>query len=240
MTNPAPRILAVVAAVALGVSMLGCGVISQFKHAAGNLTAVSEVADKLKNSEKLTFTAEYKLEDGSTAKVVQQPPAAAYIGKEGRFIVTADSYYICSDKSGKTSCEKSKNTSGSGVDANSAGMIPAVAGAGFVSAPVVVLVLVAASIQPGANVEKTTKKVAGENSTCLKVTGIKTDASQTLQDFTACVTDNGLLASFEGTLTDGKKAKIELVRYSSTADASAFQPPAGAEIIDVDQLSTPN
>jgi outer membrane lipoprotein-sorting protein len=238
MTNPASRFVAVSAAVAVGVTLLGCGVISQFKQAAGNLTAVSELAEKLKNSDKLTYTAEYKLEDGSIAKAVQQPPNAAFSGKDGTFIVTPESIYICTKKTAKTTCQKTRNTSG-GFDATNAGMIPTVTGAGFASAPVVVAVLAAASLQPGVTVEKSTRTIAGEDSTCLKVKGFKTDKDQTLQEFNACVTNSGLLGLFEGTLTDGKKSMIELTKYSTTADASAFKPPAGAEIIDADNLPTP-
>jgi len=226
------------AAVALAATALGCGVISRVKQAADNITTVGELAKKLGNSDKLTFTAEYKLSDGSTATVVQQPPDAAYLGKDGRFIVTADSLYLCGTTDGKVSCQKSENTTGQ-LDAGDAGLIPGVAGAGFVSAPVAVAVLTAASLAPGATVAKTTRKIAGQDSTCVKVSGIKTDASPgtaDVKDFTACVTDGGLLASFAGTLTDGTNASIELTRYSGSADVAAFAPPAGAQIVDVETL----
>ena len=235
---PLSRIASVTAAVALGATALGCGVIGRVKQAADNITTVSELAEKLGNSEKLTFTADYKLSDGSTSQVVQQPPNAAYIGKEGRFIVTADTFYLCSTDSGAMKCQKSKNTGGQ-LDAAQAGLIPGVAGAGFVSAPVAVALLTAASLAPGAKVDKSTRKIAGQNSTCVKISGIKSDSSpgtDELKDFTACVTDSGLLSAFEGTLTDGKHASIEMTKYSGTADAKAFEPPAGAEIVDVDNL----
>ena len=59
---------------------------------------------------------------------------------------------------------------------------------------------------------------------------------QTIQDFTVCITDDGVLGSFDGALQDGSKANLELVSYTKTADATAFQPPAGATITDVQGL----
>src|SRR5205814_930709 len=114
------------AAVALAATALGCGVISRVKQAADNITTVGELAKKLGNSDKLTFTAEYKLSDGSTATVVQQPPDAAYLGKAGRLIVTADSLYLRGTTDGKVSCQKSGNTT-CPLDAAGAGLTPGAA-----------------------------------------------------------------------------------------------------------------
>src|SRR5689334_14033984 len=51
------RIAIIAAAVSLGAATLGCGIISQVKQAANNLETVTEVAQKLGDSTKLTFTA---------------------------------------------------------------------------------------------------------------------------------------------------------------------------------------
>lgn len=238
MTFPASKIVTVTAGVAVAVTLLGCGVISQVKQAASTITTISDLAQKLGNADKLTFTAEYKLSDGSVASVVQQPPNSAYIGKGGRFIVTPEAFYLCDTQNGAMSCQKSANTSGS-LDTANAGLIPSVAGAGFVSAPIALALLTAASISPGAKVEKTERKIAGQSSTCLKVSGIKGDNdpnTSDVRDFSACVTDSGLLSSFSGELNNGEKASIEMTRYSGSADARAFAPPAGAEVVDVDKL----
>jgi hypothetical protein len=227
-----------VAAAALGATALGCGVISQVKQAASNITTVSELADKLRDAEKMTFTAEYRVFDGSTATVVQQPPNAAFVGKDGRFIVTADSYYLCSPEKKVLTCQKSPSD-GASLDAASAGLIPAVTGEGFISAPIALGLLVAASVTPGAHVDKSEKTIAGQHATCVKVTGIPqaTNAGAgDVKDFSTCVTDKGLLGSFEGTQNDGKRAGVELTSFKDTADAKAFQPPAGAKIVDVQQI----
>jgi hypothetical protein len=238
MTFPASRIATVTAAVAVAATLLGCGVLSQVKQAASNITTISDLAEKLGKADKLTFTAEYKLSDGSVASVVQQPPNSAYVGRNGRFIVTADAFYLCGTGNGAMSCQKTANTGGS-LDAANAGLIPSVAGAGFVSAPIALALLTAASISPGAKVDKTERKIAGQSSTCIKVSGIKGDndpSTSDVKDFSACVTDSGLLASFSGDLNNGEHASIEMTRYSGSADAKAFAPPAGAQVVDVDRL----
>jgi len=214
---------------------------SQAKQAVNNVATVSDVAHKLQDSEKLTFTAEYRLSDGSTATVVQQPPNAAFIGKEGRVILTVDSLYVCSTQSGKTTCQKNHNASGQ-IDSSNSGYIASAAGAGFIAAPVAFALLLGASTVPGAKVDKSERKIAGQNTTCLTISGLPAGNNTTgpdLKSFSACVTDNGLLASFEGAQTDGEKIALELTKLSMSADPSAFKPPADAEIIDVDQLKTP-
>lgn len=106
--------------------------------------------------------------------------------------------------------------------------------------------LTAALVVPNVHVDKSTQTIAGQSSTCAKVSNLE-QAQQNEQqndtnkvtDFTVCVTDSGVLARFEGTTTDGTKANIELAKYSGTVDRGLFQPPAGAKITDVSQLETP-
>jgi len=245
MTVSASRIAALTAVATLGATALGCGVFSRVQQAASNLSTVTEVAQKLKDSGSLTYTAEYKMLDGATATVVQQPPNVAVIGKDGRFILTAESIITCGTQAGKTACQKQKNTSpqGDSTNAANAAYFSTAAGTGFISAPLAIGVLTVASLSPGATVEKSERTIAGQKSTCLKISGIQPDndpSTPDLKEFSACVTDSGVLASFEGLGTDGKNATVELTRYSSSVDANAFKPPAGAEVTDLDQLKTPN
>jgi hypothetical protein len=53
------------------------------------------------------------------------------------------------------------------------------------------------------------------------------------------VTDAGILASFSGTSTGGESIAIELTKYSTAVDAAAFAPPAGANVVDVNQIDLP-
>jgi hypothetical protein len=234
-TSTRARTIAIVAAGLLGVGTLGCGVLSKAKNVVDNLSTISDYANKIQKADNLTFTADYKLSDGSTAQVVQKPPNSAYIGKDSRFIVTADSIYLCSTDQGKLSCTKSANTSGgtNGADLSGASSI----GAGFVTPELAVAILIAASVSPNAHVDKSTQKIAGQNSSCIKVTNTKPDPNDPndLKNFTVCITDQGILSKFAGKLTSGDDASIELTKFSTSADDNAFKPPAGAEIIDTTQ-----
>jgi hypothetical protein len=237
MTSPVSRIATVVVAATLGASLLGCGVFAKVKHAAGNVATVTDLAGKLRDAQSMTYTAQYRLADGSTATVAQQPPNSSFAGRKGRMIVTADAYYLCQAHKGVQTCQKSVNT-GAGLDTNVANMIPGVAGDGFVSAPVALAAMTAASLIPDVKLDSSERTIAGQHTTCLKVNGLTpspaTDGKP--KDFTLCVTDKGLLGSFDGSLTDGKPAHVELTSYRDGADAAAFRPPAGAKIVKVDQI----
>jgi hypothetical protein len=75
------------------------------------------------------------------------------------------------------------------------------------------------------------------------VTGLDNGSSsgnsnqQQLQDFSVCITEDGILGSFEGTLQNGTKGSLTLIEYSTTVDPSQFTPPPGAQITDVGQIS---
>src|SRR5262245_1541564 len=227
-TSTRVRTISIVAAVLLGVGTLGCGVLSKAKNVVDNLSTLSDYADKIGRSEHLTFTADYKLSDGSTAQVVQKPPNSAFIGKDARFIVTQDLIWACSKQDNKMSCSKTENRSGAnspGADLSAASAI----GAGFVTPEIAVAILIAASVSPDAKVEKSSKKIAGQNSSCIKVTNLKANASDPdeLHDFTVCITDNGVLSEFSGRLTNGEDGSIVLTKFTTSADDSAFKPPPG-------------
>ena len=49
-----------------------------------------------------------------------------------------------------------------------------------------------------------------------------------VQEFSVCVTEDGVLASFSGATNTGEQASIEMVAFSDTVDPAAFEPPAGA------------
>jgi hypothetical protein len=231
---------AAAAAVALAAS-LGCGVLSAANNAVHNISAIGDLADKINNSGTATYQADYRLDDGSTVTVAQQPPNSADVGPKARFLATADAFYLCDQDSGAWTCEKTANA-GTG-DASAAVAAAGMTGNGFISAPMAVAVLTAAAIVPHAKVDMSTQNVAGQRSTCATVSNLEQaqrDQEQKISDFTVCVTDQGILARFSGTATDGKKAKVELTKYATAVDPGLFQPPAGATINDVTELTKPS
>jgi hypothetical protein len=242
MKLAASRITTITAAVVLGAATLGCGVLSQAKQAVDNLSTVADLVDRLGKASQLTFTAEYKLDDKTTATVVQQPPNFAVLGKDGRYIFTQDAIYLCDKKTKPATCQKSPNNVDAKLDESSSAYQWAVAGPSFVSAPFVVVMMTAASIAPGVKVDKSERKIAGLQSTCLKITGIPADTDPNtpdLKDFSACVSDNGLLTSFSGTESaGGRNLAVEMTSYKESADPAAFKPPAGYKVVETDQIQT--
>ena len=63
---------------------------------ASQRSALVDLGAKLDAADDLTYTAEYKMPNGTTATVVQQPPSVAFAGPTGRFIFTHDAAYRCS------------------------------------------------------------------------------------------------------------------------------------------------
>jgi hypothetical protein len=237
------RAILVIAAAVVSAGTLGCGVVSKAKQAVENVSAISDLADKLGKSDQLTYTGTYKMDDSSTATVVQEPPKAAFVGKSGRFILTQDALLLCSGTGSNVACQRSRNQNKVAASADQAAYVSAVAGGGFISAPMAVAVMTAAAVVPGTKIDKSEKKVAGVNSTCLHVTGIPADkdpTAVTAKEFTVCVGDNGVLTTFTGVGTDNKKVGVELTKFSGKADEKAFVAPAGAKIVDVQDIQTPN
>jgi hypothetical protein len=236
------RVLIISTAVLMAATGLGCGAIN---HARGVLAAakvLGDFADRLEKHNQLTYTADYTFtsdKDQAAVTLVQKPPNVAYLGKSGRFIFTAESLFLCDTEKGKTTCQKTPN-SASEVDANQAAFVSGVAGPGFVTPELALGLVIAAAVVPGAKVDQSEKTIAGQKSLCANVTGLENAASpndeDAVKDFSVCITEGGVLASFNGSLQSGEKAGVELTKYSGTADPSAFVPPAGAKIVDVTQL----
>ena len=242
MNRTASRLLAVTAAVTLGAGALGCGALGKVKQAVDNVSAVSDLTDRLGKSGQLTFTADYKTEDGKTAQVVQAPPKASYLAGDARFILTDDTLYSCTGKSPKIVCQKSAASTGNLPESDKAAYISAVAGGGFVNAEMAVGLMAAASIVPGVTITPSTATIAGQKSDCLDVTGIPRDSDQnavTAKEYHVCVAENGLLTRFKGVGTDDKAIGVELTKYSDKTDPQAFVPPKGAKIVEGTAPPTP-
>jgi hypothetical protein len=221
------RVLKAAAALAATAALVGCGAIREAGQAADNISAVGDLAEALGDSDKLTYTAEYRLADGSTTTAVQEPPNTAFVGRTGRFVSTPQRLIMCD---AKNVCQSAVNRTGE-LDITNAGLVPSAAGAGFVTAPIALTLLAPNAITSGTTVHKSTRKIAGQQSTCLRVDGERR--------FTVCVTGTGLLASFKGDLDHEQQADIELTSFSTSVDPQAFTVPAGAQVVNVDQLQLP-
>jgi hypothetical protein len=240
-TRTAARLVVVPAAIVLGAASLGCGIIQNVMDTAN---ALSEFSDRLGKAAELTYTAEYAVADSDNVMLVQEPPNAALIAGKERAIFLPDSLIICEST---RECQRTPMPAGQGIHAADAGLIAGVAGPAFVTPELALGLVAAAALLPGTDVDTSEREFAGEDSLCADVTGVDeaqrgvnadeaadgAAAEPALRSFSICVTEAGLLASFSGTTADGQEAAIELVRYEPTADAAAFKPPKGAEVVDV-------
>jgi hypothetical protein len=245
MTTRMSRVFTGALALVLIVGVLGCGFINQAKNLVDTAGVLSNFADRLGKASTLTFTADYKVsgEDKNgkakkepTVKLVQQPPNAAFVTDDGRFIFTSDFTYLCSTEKGTMTCQKTPNQAPD-VTAADAGLISGVAGPFFVTPEIALGLIAAAAFVPGAKVNQSDKTIGGQKSLCADVTNLESAGStpgdsEALHDFSVCVTEDGVLSSFSGSLKNGESAKVELVSYSADADKAAFAPPSGAKIVE--------
>lgn len=233
------RVLTVALATTLAAGTLGCGLISQAKNLVDNAKTLSDFAENLGKAQTLTYTADYKMASGETVTLVQQPPNSAFIAKDSRFIFTSEALFLCDTQAAVLTCQKSPNNSSEMSSADS-GLAAGVGGPGFITPELALGLILAASIVPGASVEQSSKTIAGQSSKCATATGLEKAAqdgdTDIPKEFTVCITDDGILASFSGVSTTGETTGIELTKYSGAADATLFAPPAGAKVVDVTQI----
>jgi hypothetical protein len=241
MTSRTSRVLVVWLATLLGAVSLGCGLVGQAKNLADTAQVLSDFADRLGKAATLTYTAEYRVTDGGNVTLVQQPPNSAFVAKSGSFILTQEYMYVCGEEKGVSTCQRTPNNSQGGTPER--GAVAGITGPGFVTPEIALGLIAAAAFVPGAKVETSERTIAGEKSLCANATNLEAAASSGDQDapkdFSVCVTETGILASFSGTTAKGEKAEIELIRYAATADPKAFAPPDGAKIVDVTTLEPP-
>jgi hypothetical protein len=227
MTTTSRRIALIAAAATLGTFSLGCGIV---QNAVDTANTMGEFTDRLGKSSSLTYTAEYQV-DGGTVTLFQQPPNFAVVHEDGRLIMTPDAMTVCD----AGECQQAPTANNVPDE-----LLGSVAGGAFVTPELALSLVAAAAIVPGSDVSTSEKEFAGQDALCADVTGIEDPTNteeEIVQEFSVCVTDNGILASFSGATNTGEQASISLVSYSEEVDDSAFAPPADATVVDVTEIS---
>jgi hypothetical protein len=189
---------------------------------AGRVQLVSDLAARLDRSGSLTYTAVYGMPGGARATIVQSPPRAAYTYPGGALIFTPDSVASCDT----TTCTLTPPVS-PGADPPSA-LVNAVSVRGMIAPPMVMSLLTTAALDGDALVTTHDTTLAGQTATCVRISGA-TDGPA--PDYEVCVTTDGVLASFSGTVA-GARIDIHLDRYDTTVAPEAFALPAGAKVVD--------
>jgi hypothetical protein len=92
----------------------------------------------------------------------------------------------------------------------------------------VLSLLNAASLDAEKTVRQHDTTIAGHHATCVAMSAV--DGAES-NDFTVCVTSEGALGSFAGTL-GGVSVDVAMTHYSDEVDADAFEPPPTATLVD--------
>ncbi|MGC5018484.1 hypothetical protein [Micromonospora sp. DT47] len=216
------RVLAV--SVIASLTVTGCQTLDDAGQALGRADLVNDLAARLDGSLTGTWSADYRLPGGRTASLAQtqEPLRSAYTWPDGKITVTQEAVTRCENAAGRTACTV--------VPPVTTGGKPSVAAwteaakRGQVTPPAVIGLLTEAALDPQAVIAQSDTTVAGHHATCV-------DVQRSAGDFTACVTTEGVLGSFAGAL-DGRPTEVALSRYTETVDASAFDPPARAGVVD--------
>jgi hypothetical protein len=222
--RPAALAVFLLASTALG----GCVAVNTTQPGGGRAQWVSDLASRLDRSGTLTYTAVYSLPQGATASIsqAQDPGRAAYVYPGGMLSLTPQQLADCRTAASVTTCTLTPPPS-PGSDPATA-LIAQIAGRGLMATQMVIVLLTAAAVDTQAVVTTSDTTIAGENATCVKVTGV---ANAAASEFEVCVTTDGLLGSFTGRV-NGAEIDVSLDRYDPTVAPDAFDLPPGARIVD--------
>ncbi|WP_262287081.1 hypothetical protein [Micromonospora sp. MA102] len=217
--------LRVLAASALAsLSVTGCQALDDTGVALGRADLVNDLTARMDRALEQTWAADYQLSGGRTASIAQtkEPLRSSYTWPDGKITVTQEAVTRCANTAGRTSCTVSPPVLTAGKP--SVVVYGEVGKLGLVTPPAVIRLLTDAALDPEATIEQSDTTLAGHHATCVDVT-------RAGNRFDACVTTEGVLGSFTGTL-DGKPAEVTLSRYTDTVESAAFDVPAGAGVVD--------
>ncbi len=224
MPAASTRLRLLAALVVTSLTVTGCQTLDDAGRAIGHADLVNDLASRLDQALTLTYSADYQLAAGQTATIAQaqEPARSAYTWPGGKLTVTEDATTRCETTGGRTVCTLEPPPAG--TTKPSVTVFTEAERQGLVTPPAVVGLLTAAALDPDASITSGDTTLAGRHATCVEVSG-------SADDFNACVTTDGALASFTGQV-DGKPVDLALTRYRESVESTAFDPPPGAGMVD--------
>ncbi|MEV0454583.1 hypothetical protein [Catellatospora methionotrophica] len=207
--------------------LTGCQAITDDGVAPDRARLLADMAAQLQRASQRPYHAQYLLADGVRGEISQQaaPARSVYSYPGGRLMVDAEGQTSCVTAVRPARCQI-RPLPGPGPAALTG--YHEVTRHGLVTAPIVTDLLQAAQLQSQAEVEAHDVTLAGQQATCLDVSGL-TDAEA--GGFTVCVTAAGVLASFTG-VVGGVVVDQALTRISASPPAAVFALPEGARVVD--------
>ncbi len=214
MPAPSTTLRVLAASVITSLSVTGCQAIDDAGAALGRADLVNDLAARMDRSLEQTWAADYQLAGGRSASIAQttKPLRSSYTWPDGKITVTQQAVTRCANAGGRTSCTVSPPVLTAGKP--SVIVYAEARKHGMVTPPAVIQLLTDAALDPEAVIDQSDTTLAGYHATCVDVT-------RPGDSFNACVTTEGALGSFTGTL-DGKPAELALSRYTGLQSSDLF------------------
>jgi hypothetical protein len=219
---------AVIAGCGTAGMITGCGTVGDGQQLTSHTRLIDDLAHRMSSAGSLTYTATYALPGGTSATIAQaqNPTRMAYVFPGGRLVLSADRTADCRQQGSTAACTLTPPPSP--LDAPTTPLQTEIDSHGLIAPATVVGLLNAAGANADTPVSQHDTTLSGEHATCLDVRGLSEARSA---DFTACITTEGLLGSFTGTVDD-HPIDITLDQYRTTVAPDAFDLPSGAKVVD--------
>lgn len=228
MPGPSTALRRLTGSIVALLLLAGCQSLDGAGQAVDRSDLVNDLVAQLTPASELSYSAEYQLPGGKHASITQaqRPRRSAYTYPGGKLTITADAIMRCDLTGPKRTCLLLPPPAAG--DQPPADIFAAARASGLVAQSMVLNLLTAAALDVDAVVEAYDTTLASSHASCVKVRELANAAATA---FDTCVTAEGVLGSFTGTV-NGRSMELVLTRYRDTVDATAFDPPAGAGLID--------
>jgi hypothetical protein len=229
------RALRILAAACMIVGLSGCGTAANANRSFGSGALVQEIATRLAQADSIAYTADFSGVNSTDVTLAHapDPDRTAYSFPGGLVLLLPAGTTSCTITKTSASTTSASKTSASttsakcGLGSTATGTDPSssvdttLEQAGMIRPEAVIVLLNQTALDADAIVTDTDRTLAGTNATCIAVTGIAV-----ADQFSVCVTTDGLLGAFTGTVA-GVHLDLELDRFVLAANASAFDLPYG-------------
>jgi hypothetical protein len=213
------RLLRVAALLCSFAVVAGCTTAADAGSSFGDSGLINDIASRLGTASAKSYTATYSLADDSQASVAHthDPDATAFRYRDAMVVLTPDGATSCKTAIKPPPCT---TTTGSTGEAALPAIDRTIEAGGMIRPETVISKLTQMSLNADAILSETDRTVAATDETCVSISGVA-PADQ----FTACVTTDGLLGAFTGSV-NGTAIDIQLVQFTLSADETAFALPS--------------
>jgi hypothetical protein len=211
----------------LCVATAGCSDLDESSQGLTRNDLVADLAAQMTSAADLTYEASYQLPGGEKATVAQtqKPARTAYVYPGGKVTVTADATTECRTEKTTTCTLTAPATAASPAPAT---VFEGAGESGLIPPATVFTLLNAAVLDNDVEVDQHDTTIAGRHATCVQLTGVDDAAAR---DFTTCITNEGVLGSFDGIL-DQTRVEVAMTHYSEEVEEAMFDLPESAKLVD--------